>query len=504
MYPHTQSLERPAGSPAAKARYYFEPVEDFEAPTSPDRLFVILTFSGGGTRAAAFSYGVLDELRRIKLDCRTPGEASTCSGRTLLDEVDVISSVSGGSFTAAYYALNGADMFNQSSRFQTGFLHANTERELIGEAIYYPRSWLRLLSRPEIAANLWSKRLFGSATFQDLATRPGRRPFIILNASDYVTQSRFQFTQDYFDWLCADLNPFSIGRAVAASSAFPGLLNSMTVNTHNQRCGVNREPPWRANALLNQFENRQDYRAALAYDKLSDTRKRYLHLLDGGLTDNLGLRAVYEGLRGGGAATLPLARLNNVGATDNLLIVVVNARTGDKPGRFFQPDSAPIGPMTLPVIGATSSLPMGTVSYDSVDMLTELVDAWQQNRAILIAENEKKGVSEPPMMNVYAVEVTFENIGDDVLANGTHTSTTRDFFRHLATDFALPASSVDCLDVEGRRLLQQAKPYGGSSETPGQPRKSFSEFVATTLHGYIPPETEDVVVDGNRCTIKKP
>jgi len=156
--------------------------------------------------------------------------------------------------------------------------------------------------------------------------------------------------------------------------------------------------------------------------------------------------------------------------------------------------------MTLPVIGATSSLPMGTVSYDSIDMLTEAIDAWQQNRQISIAADP----SQKPMTNVYAVEVTFENIGDDVLANGTRTSTTRDFFRHLATDFALPASTVDCLDVEGRRLLQQAKPYGGFSETPGQPRKSFVEFLTTTLHGYIPPETEEVVVDGDHCTIKKP
>ena len=73
-------------------------------PGNWDKLLVYLTFSGGGTRAAALSYGVLEELRDTE---------TTISGRKqrLLDEVDVISSVSGGSFTAAYYGLFGDRIF---------------------------------------------------------------------------------------------------------------------------------------------------------------------------------------------------------------------------------------------------------------------------------------------------------------------------------------------------------------------------------------------------------
>ena len=75
----------------------------FNQPSNADETFVVLTFSGGGTRAASLSYGVLKELKNTIL----PG-----TRRTVLDEVDVISTVSGGSFTGAYYALFGDRIFS--------------------------------------------------------------------------------------------------------------------------------------------------------------------------------------------------------------------------------------------------------------------------------------------------------------------------------------------------------------------------------------------------------
>jgi NTE family protein len=82
-------------------------------PDNAEELFVILAFSGGGTRAAAFSYGVLEALRDTQV---------TIGGqqRRLLDEVDVITSVSGGSYTAAYYGLFGERIFED---FKEKFLY---------------------------------------------------------------------------------------------------------------------------------------------------------------------------------------------------------------------------------------------------------------------------------------------------------------------------------------------------------------------------------------------
>lgn len=88
---------------------------DIRSPTNASDLLLILAFSGGGTRAASLSYGVLEQL------ARTPAGPEGAPHR-MLDEVDIISSVSGGSFTAAYYALWGDRIF---SDFESKFLKKN-------------------------------------------------------------------------------------------------------------------------------------------------------------------------------------------------------------------------------------------------------------------------------------------------------------------------------------------------------------------------------------------
>ena len=96
----------------AKARYQFAIIVEHT-------LFV-LSFSGGGTRAAAFSYGVLEELRRTEV-------VVDGQHRRLIDEVDTITGVSGGSFTALAYALYGDRLF---SEYEERFLKRNVQGAL--------------------------------------------------------------------------------------------------------------------------------------------------------------------------------------------------------------------------------------------------------------------------------------------------------------------------------------------------------------------------------------
>ena len=94
-----------------------------------DDITLVLAFSGGGSRAAALAYGVLLELRDTRIGAN--------GDRRLLDEVDAISAVSGGSFTAAYYGLHGDDTFRD---FESGFLRRDLTSDVL-HRILSPRRW---------------------------------------------------------------------------------------------------------------------------------------------------------------------------------------------------------------------------------------------------------------------------------------------------------------------------------------------------------------------------
>src|SRR5437773_8251208 len=137
-------------------------VTNLSHTNNSDSLFVVLAFSGGGTRAAALSYGVLEELARTRL---------VWEGKSvrLLDEVDLISSVSGGSFTAAYYGLFGDRIF---SDFRARFLEADIQGALL-QSLFNPLKWVRsassYFSRLDPAAEYYDKAIFAGKSFDTLA-----------------------------------------------------------------------------------------------------------------------------------------------------------------------------------------------------------------------------------------------------------------------------------------------------------------------------------------------
>ena len=111
--------------------YYFDNLALGEG--NSDGNFFILSLSGGGMRAAALDYGVLEYLDGIGLD----------GGGTLLDEIDIITTSSTSSAVAAYYGLFGKERFFRS--FKEEFLYHHLENSLLGEVLR-PGSWHRLRS----------------------------------------------------------------------------------------------------------------------------------------------------------------------------------------------------------------------------------------------------------------------------------------------------------------------------------------------------------------------
>jgi len=389
-----------------------------------DNALFFISFSGGGTRAAALSYGVLEELRDATF---------TFDGveKRLLDEVDSISSVSGGSFTAAYYALYGDRIFED---YEEVFLRRNVQKTLIG-SLFNPFNWVRMmftkLNRTELAIDYYDRTIFHHSTFADIEARDG--PVIAINATDLGIGQRFTFTQFSFNMLCSDLSDFSVARAVAASSAVPIAFNPITLKNHG---GCHYEDPeWVKYARDNSLTNERLRAHVDGFDSYRDKERRpYIHLADGGITDNLGVRSLYDRVEVSGGA-LRAFKDNNERIPEYIIVIVVNAQT-----RAEDPmDSSDKSPSNATVLGAVSRTQIGRYNLESMVLLEESLARW----ATELSTPDHK-------VTPYFIKLDFESIADEKV---------RLIFNNMATSFSLPNEEVDDLIEAGHVLLRQSPDY---------------------------------------------
>jgi len=193
----------------------------------------------------------------------------------LVREVDAISSVSGGSFTAAYYGLNGEATFDT---FEDEFLRydiaSGLKYRLLNPILCFSRK-----SRTEMAIEYYDKLLFHGDRFSDFQTVDG--PLIIINATDLGAGVRFSFLQEYFDLICADLSTFPVSRAVAASSAVPLVFNPVVLKNYAGCDSLSAAYLAETRAQIADSPVMEDVTQGLA--SYSDKEgRRYIHLVDGG------------------------------------------------------------------------------------------------------------------------------------------------------------------------------------------------------------------------------
>ncbi len=341
---HTNEPLSPSGGAPPATRATLHPRE----PRGDPGVLVLLALSGGGSRAAWFSAAVMLELEEILRD----------DGFNLLHEVDVISAVSGGSFPAAYYCISqdaspmvsirtavrsvpatlaeavDVDASDPSrltlrprrpltaddvtalkahlapagpadvralerlralslkvrsgrpwSREEVEELFARDFRfRWLGNCLWpwnVALRWFTAYDRTDVLAQTLADNLYDRSrsgfdlTFADLSPE---RPYLIINATEGTSGDRvdwrkgdrsqaygrrFTFTDEEFAGaLASDLSSYSLGRAVAASAAFPAVFNYMTLRNHHD-----------------------------------PEREEYVHLFDGGNSDNLGLLSLRDVIR---------------------------------------------------------------------------------------------------------------------------------------------------------------------------------------------------------------
>lgn len=256
---------------------------------------VILALSGGGSRAAKFASEIMLNLEKMEIPIRN-------TKSNILSEVDVISSVSGGSLPAAYYAISYDNPPTNNDRKWDN----ETVDELMTKS-YRTRGLLNLLwpsnfigytftsfDRTDVLAktfedNLFDNRITGEPyVFSDITkSRPGLN--LVLNSTidssetndNYIRACNhikfdlsklsdsnifckgnvFTFTNSDFNKISSDLSSYNIARAVMASATFPALLDDTSLYNFHR----NNSP-----------------------------KQHYLHLIDGGVSDNLGLQSVIK------------------------------------------------------------------------------------------------------------------------------------------------------------------------------------------------------------------
>jgi len=355
--------------------YRFENLRSSVANTNS--LVVCVSFSGGGARAGAMAYGVVRALAETQLDG---------GDRSLLDEVDVISAASGGAFPAAYLAAFGPRAFLND--FREEVLFRDLGMLTFWRVALCPYHLVRICSpwfnRSEVAEELY-EGIFGTKTYADLH-RQGR-PFVVLNATDMARGTRFEFTQDQFDGLRTSLGRLPLARALAASSAFPVLLTPVAFQDHTR-----------------------------------EDSERYVHLIDGGIVDNLGLGHVLDSYQRGA-----VRRMIRAGEVGTLVFVVVNAR--NRP--LDELSESPQAP------GAISVLSYG---------LGAAIDRQNDAQLEFLRELVREESSRPNAPRIHLVEVDLKD-----LVNPAR----RSRLLGVATTFGLDEEVVDELADASSQLLRQ-------------------------------------------------
>ncbi|MBP6562194.1 MAG: patatin-like phospholipase family protein [Neisseriaceae bacterium] len=408
----------------------------FNQKTS-NKLFVIMTFSGGGTRAAALGYGVLEEMaqNQIVLDAKKT---------TLFDEVDLVFGISGGAILAAYYGLNGPDTLGH---FEKNFLRQNLQGILQRQLFAIPN--LSRLSSPEfgrgdLLAEELDRALFKGKTYQALIDER-KGPFAVISATDMSSGNRLDFTQESFDLMCLDLADLPIARAVAASSSVPLVFAPLTLNNNGGHCTYKNVPD-----ILQQLEKAEQqannlFRAQTQREMIRDLRqyadsdkRPYIHLIDGGLTDNLGLRSLLD-------MTNLFSRdylydVLDQGTSERIVIINVNAQNE----LSQQVDQTANIPTMGQVLNSLVNIPIDKYSQESERQFRVLVDTFKEEQR---RQSQLKG-TEP--VEIYYISLGLKDLFDPSL---------RAQALNIPTSLYLPNEAINQLKHAGATLLNQSSEY---------------------------------------------
>jgi NTE family protein len=392
-----------------------------------DGIYFVVAFSGGGTRAAALAYGVLEALRGVRFQW---------DGRetSLLDQVDVLSAVSGGSIAAAYYAAYGPEKLGD---FKRRFLLHDFDADLVRSAVS-PATSYRLSSpwfgRGNVLADQLDRLLFKGLTYGGL---PGGAsgPLLLITATDLSLGSSFEFTGDQLRLMCADLSGIPVAVAVAASNAVPVLFSAITLRNYAGECSSALPAPDGGRPTVRRYLDEQ----ATYRDRAV---RPYIHLVDGGLADNLGLRRIAQDIEMAGGLGAALAH----GGARRVRRIVFLSVNAERENNFFADRLGEV-PSLVTMFQAIEFGFLSRHTEETYDLFRGNVARW---RAEIRAALGRGDGPFAPDAQIYNIEVGLRSLPDPA---------TRQALLAIATAYSLPPQQVERLIAAAPAMLQADPEY---------------------------------------------
>ena len=416
----------PANTPVAGGS---NPMAQLTTPDVGGDTAIALAFSGGGTRAAAFAYGVLRGLDR----------SQTRAGKSYLERVVFVSGVSGGSVTAAYFGLKGRAGL---ADFRERFLIRNAEEDL-NTSLNLRNVASGLSGGVNDASKLsgWLDRnLFDNATLGDLFQQG--KPIIWINASDLYDRTPFLFSPMTFAALCSDITKYPLSQAVAASAAVPVAFVPIVLESFPAACATPL-PPWVARVIADRNAGAQVRAFAEALTRYRDSEQiKYLKLADGGITDNFGLSGLLIARAAAEKAYMPLTPDKAV-QLRRLIFVVVNA--GQAPaGNWARTLEGPAG---ADLLNAVTDTAMRSAVRSGFDAFRLSIREWEQairkwRCGLSGAEARRLGAPRDWRCSAISFEIT--EVGFDQFDPQRAAK-----LSSIPTRFTLPTEDVDLLIQSG-------------------------------------------------------
>jgi len=294
-----------------------------------------------------------------------------------------------------------------------------------------PYNWFRLWSpkfgKSDLASEYYDKILFNGATIGDILQRNG--PVIRIQATDISGGFPCDFTVPTFTTICSDLHSYNVSRAVAASAAFPGPFTPIVLKNYGGQCGF-KEPEWVQQAVKIQDTTSREYHTAKRMSAYFDAEsKPFIHLIDGGVSDNLGVRgpaeiiAVMGGKKGLEKMTLQQPH--------HLAIIVVNASTPDK----YNWSVVSSLPGFSDIISLTSNIMLQSYNFETMHLLRKTLKELEHS------SSDNWTAHQP--IQAYLIEVGFNALPEADQME----------FAEIPTSLYLPEDTVDRIREAAGHIL---------------------------------------------------